>query len=73
MNTELLKNRIKGQVNFSYFRDGSLWYECEDGYLFPVPIKDTTNSQGASPTFNATEKGILFMRWIRKSMKDNNA
>jgi len=65
----LLKERVKRLVQFSYFRDGALWYTCShDGFLFPVPVSDTTNEQGSSPTFGAQEKGILLMRWIRKAM-----
>jgi hypothetical protein len=64
----LLKTRVKGNVKFSFFRDSTLWYECEDGWKFPIPVSDTTNSQGSSPLFSANEKGITFMRWIRKQM-----
>lgn len=69
INTKLLLQRVKGAVRFVYFRDGALWYESEDGWTFPVPVTDTINAQGASPTFNAVEKGILLMRWMRKAME----
>lgn len=65
----LLKTRVKGLVRFVYFRDGALYYACDDGWEFPVPIADTMNAQGASPTFNAEDKGIVFMRWIRQQME----
>jgi hypothetical protein len=32
-------------------------------------VQETTNAQGASPTFNAEEKGIILMRWMRKYME----
>lgn len=57
-------------VFFQYYRDGSLWYVfrySEDNpariteFLFPVPISDT-----GTATFNAMDKAIIFMRWIRK-------
>lgn len=68
--TTTLKTRVKGPVHFSYFRDGALWYACTDGWTFPVPVgSDTSNAQGGQPTFNATEKGITMMRWIRKAME----
>lgn len=67
-NNELLKQRVKGVVKFSFFRDGSLWYKTEDGWEFPVAVGETINAQGGSPTFNAEEKGITMMRWIRKYM-----
>ena len=69
INSTLLKQRVKGAVRFIYFRDGALWYSTEDGWEFPVPVADTTNAQGGSPTFNAEEKGITLMRWMRKSME----
>lgn len=69
IDTTLLKQRVKGMVRFSYFRDGALWYVAEDGWEFPVPVADTDNSQGGSPTFNAEEKGMLLMRWMRKAME----
>ena len=55
---------IKGNVNFLWYRDGELWYECANGFEFPVPTNDA-----AGAIFHATDKGILFMRWIRKHLK----
>jgi hypothetical protein len=69
INADLLKSRVKEPVHFSFFRDGALWYTCADGWTFPIPVRDTDNAQGASPTFNAEEKGILLMKWIRKAME----
>lgn len=69
MDNELLKSRVKGQVRFSCYHDSALYYECADGFIFPVPITETTNDQGSSPTFLAEDKGIFFMRWIRKAME----
>ena len=70
INTETLKSRVKGYVNFSFFRDGTLWYVCQDGWEFSIPMEDTMNSQGSSPTFDAQMKGIYCMKWIRKAMKN---
>jgi hypothetical protein len=54
------------QVKFVYYTDGNLWYETEVGsYLFPVPISDIGEA-----TFLAQDKAILFMRYIRKWMKE---
>jgi hypothetical protein len=53
------------KVRFAYYRDKALHYETEDGFLFPVPVDDA-----GSATFNAEEKAILLMRWIRKGMAD---
>jgi len=66
---ELLKFRVKQTVNFSYFRDGCLWYKTHDNWEFPISVEETINKQGNSPTFNACEKGIILMRWIRKHME----
>lgn len=63
-----LTQRVKGSVKFSFFRDGSLWYATDDGWEFPIPVDDTANEQGGSPTFPASDKAITYMRWIRKHM-----
>lgn len=56
-----IKAAAKGNVEFQYFRDGSLWYATEEGEIFPVPVADA-----ASATFNRVEKGIFLMRCMRK-------
>lgn len=60
-----LKDMIKDnkRVKFEYYRDGSLWYSTQEEFLFPVPISDIGNA-----TFKATDKAMLFMRYIRKHM-----
>lgn len=50
-------------VEFKFYRDGNLWYEAENGFLFPVDIKDIGNA-----TFNAQERAILLMRYMRKHL-----
>lgn len=64
-----LKIRVQGHVVFDHFRDNVLWYKCEDGYIFPIPLKDTASDQGNAPIFLNSDKAIYFMRWIRKSME----
>lgn len=59
-----LKPYIKGQVRFQFYRDNSLWYQTDSGLLFPVPISDIGNA-----TFLVEDKGILFMRYIRKHLE----
>lgn len=56
-----IKEKIAGTVRFQYYRDGELWYKTESGFLFPVPVSDTGNA-----VFKNEDRGILFMRWIRK-------
>lgn len=59
-------DRVGGHkfVSFVLSSHEGLTYECEDGYQFLVPLKDT---EGA--TFLAKDKALLFMRWIRKQMQ----
>lgn len=49
------------QVRFVRFERGELWYATECGFEFPIPQEDL---QGA--TFNAQDKALLFMRWIKR-------
>ena len=55
---DIVKNQ---NAHFVFFRDNSLFYETDNGFLFPVPIEDA-----GSATFNQEEKAILLMRYIRK-------
>lgn len=58
-----IKECIKGQVTFEYYRKNELWYKCENGFMFPVPIEDIGDA-----TFMAKDKAMLFMRYIRKQL-----
>jgi hypothetical protein len=60
-----LKDHIKGSVVFAYYKNNELWYLTESGLKFPVPISDCGEA-----TFFAVDKGIFFMRWIRKQMTE---
>lgn len=61
----MIKEHIEGFCRFQFYKDGSLWYiTAYTNFLFPVPISDIGNA-----TFNASEKGLLMMRYIRKHMK----
>ena len=60
-----LKDHVRGVVNFSHYHDGNLWYETNTtNFLFPVPISDIGNAR-----FLATDRAMLFMRYIRKHME----
>ena len=48
-------------TSFQYYRDSQLWYETDEGFLFPVPIEDI-----GTATFKNRDKTIMFMRYIRK-------
>jgi hypothetical protein len=61
MKLPTIKECVIGQVTFEFYRSGELWYVCDNGFKFPVPIDDTQNA-----TFLAKDKAILFMRYIRK-------
>lgn len=57
-----LKDMVSGnkKARFAFFRDGSLYYTTECGFTFPIPTSDT-----GTGTFNAEEKAISLMRWLR--------
>jgi hypothetical protein len=59
-----MKEHIQGKAVFTYYKNGNLYYLTESGLLFPVPIADTNEA-----TFMAVDKGIFFMRWIRKHLE----
>ncbi len=59
-----IKKYIEGNVSFQYYKDKSLWYLTSNQFLFPVPIEDIGNA-----TFNASDKSMLFMRYIRKHLE----
>lgn len=60
-----MKQHIEGYCTFSHYNDGQLWYKTENtNLIFPVPIEDVGNA-----TFQASEKGLLMMRYIRKWIK----
>lgn len=50
-------------VKFLYYKQKELWYETDCGFSFPVPIDDTGDG-----VFLATDKAMLFMRYIRKQL-----
>lgn len=52
-------------VKFLYYKEKELWYESETGFKFPVDINDTGKA-----SFLAEDKAILFMRYIRKHIKN---
>lgn len=56
-----LKQRVSGVVKFVRMVHQELWYVCEDGFEFPIPLADTDGAE-----FKAEDKGMFFMRWIRK-------
>lgn len=51
-------------VSFVKYFDGNLWYETECGFQFPISIYDI-----GTATFLATDKALLFMRYIRKHLQ----
>lgn len=66
-----LKDHVKGKVHFLYYQDLNLFYITDTGLMFPVPIEDIGNAK-----FLASDKAMLFMRYIRKFLQEvekNNA
>ena len=68
MNKFNIKSAVKNSVKFSYYRKGNLYYKAiDDNDLvleFPVPIEDIGDA-----TFEDVDKGIYFMRYIRKHIE----
>lgn len=60
-----IKELIKGNVTFKYYRKGNLYYATETGFIFPVPISDAGDA-----TFLKRDKAMMFMRYIRKELKN---
>jgi hypothetical protein len=52
------------QVEFVRYKANELWYKCENGLEFPVPVSDIGDA-----TFLAKDKALLFMRYIRKQIE----
>lgn len=68
----MLKEHVRGQVRFTRFKQGHLYYETELGLEFPVPI-----SEAGEAEFKSVDRAMLFMRYIRKHLntleaKDNS-
>lgn len=77
-----IKDLVKdNKVRFLFYRKGELWYEVvkwvhvssehpfiesyyEPIFQFPVPISDCGDGQ-----FNAEDKAIIFMRYIRQYLE----
>jgi hypothetical protein len=53
-------------VHFQFYRKGELWYKTDDGFEFAVPVSDTGDG-----TFLASDRAMLFMRYIRKQLEAN--
>ena len=61
-----IKDMVKDgkTVTFLFYQNGQLWYSTANLFVFPVPIDDTGDG-----VFLASDKAILFMRYIRKHIK----
>jgi hypothetical protein len=64
-----ITEHVKGQVHFSFYRAGNLYYKTDTGLEFPVSVQDANDN---SATFLAEDKAIYFMRWIRKHLESLN-
>lgn len=65
-----LKELVAGdkQVHFQFYRKGELHYMTDDGFNFVVPVSDAGDA-----TFLASDRAMLFMRYIRKQLEANEA
>jgi hypothetical protein len=53
-------------VHFQLYRKGELHYRTSDGFEFVVPVSDCGDGE-----FLASDKAMLFMRYIRKQLEAN--
>ena len=62
-----VKELVQGRVNFEYYRSGYLYYSTsvDPEFIFPVPVSDTGDA-----AFLKEDKAMLFMRYIRKYLKE---
>lgn len=51
-------------VTFVKFQNNEMWYECDNGFQFPIPLYDLQEA-----TFLAKDKSSLFLRWITRQIK----
>lgn len=63
-----LKDHVKGQVHFQFYRKGELFYKTDSGFEFTVPVEDCGDG-----VFLNEDKAMLFMRYIRKQLEANEA
>lgn len=61
---EIVKN--KNPCTFQNFRKGHLWYKTDCGFEFPVSVDP---QEIGDAIFNAQEKPMLMMRYIKKHIK----
>lgn len=67
LNELTVKDLVTGTiVHFVEYRKNNLWYTISgfENFVFPVPIEDIGDA-----TFKASDKGLLFMRYIRKHLE----
>lgn len=61
-----VKDHVRGTSSLIYYRKGFLYYQTDDTeFTFRVPVDDTGDA-----TFNAKEKSLLLMRYIRKEIEE---
>ncbi len=77
-----LKTLLKGNtVRFARYRKGYLYYTICEPSVYPIPVPSETLVTWEFPvpiddcgdaTFPATEKAIMFMRYIRKAQEEGS-
>ena len=55
---EMVKD--KQVVLFKYYRDGTLWYSTECGFMFPVHVRDIEGT-----TMPAEDRAMIYMKYIK--------
>ena len=62
-----LKDLVKEEIHFDFYRGNELFYKTDSGFQFRVPISDTGDG-----VFKRDDKGLYFMRYIRKELETIN-
>ena len=61
-----LVEMLRGKVHFQFYRKGELFYKTDCGFEFRVPCSDTGDG-----VFLNEDKAMLFMRYIKKEIKES--
>ena len=63
----IIKNRA---AQFSHFRDGVFFYNIPLSMMTHLQFQVPLEFVKSNVTINATEKAIMFMKWIKKGRSD---
>lgn len=58
-----IKALVQGSSVLVYYKQKTLYYKTEGGFIFPIPIDDCGDT-----TFNNVDRSMLFMKWIKRAV-----